>query len=147
MSYPIARRAFVLGLAFLATARGAKAGLFSQEVPENLDLSLNRRTENGLYTANIAPVAQSIRIGSMHEWTVSLTDSKGQAVKDADIVVNGGMPQHGHGLPTAPSVTEQLEDGRYLIEGMKFNMRGWWEITLAVRASAGADSVTFNIVL
>jgi hypothetical protein len=30
---------------------------------------------------------------------------------------------------------------------MKFNMGGWWTVTFAVSAAAGADSVTFNLSL
>ncbi len=57
------------------------------------------------------------------------------------------MPQHGHGLPTAPQVTKNLGDGRYRIEGVKFNMSGWWTFEVAVDSADGSDSVTFNIVL
>ena len=44
----------------------------------------------------------------------------------AAITVDGGMPQHGHGFPTRPRVTRDLDDGTYLLEGMKFSMTGWW---------------------
>ena len=36
------------------------------------------------------------------------------------------MPEHGHGFPTVPEVTEYLGDGKYLVEGLKFSMPGWW---------------------
>jgi hypothetical protein len=68
-------------------------------------------------------------------------------VAQARIQVDGGMPQHGHGLPTKPQVTRELPDGGYLIEGMKFSMTGWWEIKLAIDGPAGADRVTFNTVV
>ena len=35
----------------------------------------------------------------------------------------------------------------YEIEGLRFNMGGWWELKLAIDAPAGADSVTFNLSL
>lgn len=57
------------------------------------------------------------------------------------------MPQHGHGLPTAPAVIEALGDGRFLIEGMKFNMPGWWVLDLVIDGPDGHDTVTFNLVL
>jgi hypothetical protein len=57
------------------------------------------------------------------------------------------MPQHGHGFPTQPRATRELEKGRYLLEGMKFSMPGWWEIKLKVDAAAGHDEVTFNTVI
>jgi hypothetical protein len=34
-----------------------------------------------------------------------------------------------------------------LVEGVKFNMPGWWELDLALEGPAGADTVTFNLVL
>ena len=30
---------------------------------------------------------------------------------------------------------------------MKFNMRGWWEIDLAIEGPEGPDAITFNLVL
>jgi hypothetical protein len=57
------------------------------------------------------------------------------------------MPEHGHGLPTQPRVRRALGDGVYEIEGLRFNMGGWWELKLAIESPAGADSVTFNLSL
>ena len=57
------------------------------------------------------------------------------------------MAQHGHGLPTRPQVTQELSDGTYLIEGMKFSMTGWWEIKLAIESPEGSDKVIFNTVV
>lgn len=52
------------------------------------------------------------------------------------------MPQHGHGLPTNPAVTSYLGKGRYRIDGVRFNMSGWWEFKLAIAAPQGDDQVT-----
>ena len=71
----------------------------------------------------------------------------GTPLEHADLSIDGGMPQHGHGLPTEPQVTEDLGGGRYKVEGMKFNMPGWWTITLKVSGAAGTDSATFNLTL
>jgi hypothetical protein len=50
-------------------------------------------------------------------------------------------------LPTRPQVTEELAEGTYLLEGMKFSMTGWWEIKLAIDSPEGVDKVTFNTVV
>ena len=71
----------------------------------------------------------------------------GAPVTDAQIAVDGGMPQHGHGLPTKPLVRTQVADGTYLLEGMKFSMTGWWEIKLAIQAADCADTAVFNTVI
>ena len=76
-----------------------------------------------------------------------LTTPTGAPVAQARIKIDGGMPQHGHGLPTKPQVTRELSGGGYLIEGMKFSMTGWWEIKLAIDSPEGADQVTFNTVV
>jgi hypothetical protein len=44
-------------------------------------------------------------------------------------------------------VTQELGDGTYLLEGMKFSMTGWWEIKLAIQSNEDADKVTFNTLV
>ena len=56
------------------------------------------------------------------------------------------MPQHNHGLPTAPEVTRYLGEGRYLVEGLRFHMPGWWELRLDISVGDARDSVTFNLM-
>jgi hypothetical protein len=68
-------------------------------------------------------------------------------VDDAEITVDGGMPQHGHGLPTSPQVTQNLGGGDYLVEGVKFQMLGWWEVKFNINANGQSDTVTFNLIL
>lgn len=144
----VSRRTLLLAIPVsLALAGHAHAGLFTRSVPDDLDLSLARLSEGGLYRAALSPDAVPISIGRMHTWTVTLQTATGAPLTRAKIAVDGGMPQHGHGLPTAPQVTRDLGGGRYLIEGVKFNMRGWWTFELAIDAAGGADLVTFNLVL
>jgi hypothetical protein len=83
----------------------------------------------------------------MHSWVITLTDAKKAPVENASFTIDGGMPQHHHGLPTSPQVTTALGAGKYRLEGVKFNRSGWWELRLAIDAAAGADKATFNIVL
>jgi len=44
-------------------------------------------------------------------------------------------------------VTRHLGNGDHLVEGMKFNMGGWWVVKFRVAAEAGRDSVVFNVKL
>ena len=105
-----------------------------------------RVSTQGLYTARLEPT-QPLRPRQMQTVRLVVRDAKGQAVDRAMIAVDGGMPQHGHGLPTRPRVTENLGEGLYVIEGVRFNMGGWWEFTLAITGAAGADRITFNLQL
>ena len=116
-------------------------------VPAVNEFGLGPRTSaGGLYTATLQP-QESLKPRKLQTIQVALKDAKGQAVDGAAITVDGGMPQHGHGLPTQPRVTKALGDGVYVIEGVRFNMGGWWEFKLAITGNAGTDTVTFNLAL
>jgi hypothetical protein len=115
--------------------------------PQGLDLALTRPSDAGRYRVTLQPPAQPAAINALHAWQLTLTTPTGAPVPMARIRIDGGMPQHGHGLPTRPQVTRELPGGGYLIEGMKFSMTGWWEIRLAIDGAAGADRVTFNTVV
>lgn len=115
--------------------------------PEGLNLATERASAHATYQVALHPVAAPVAINKLHAWEVVLRTAGGEPVTGAQITVGGGMPQHGHGLPTQPRVTRALGEGRYLIEGMKFSMPGWWEIKLTIAAAAGADEVTFNTVV
>jgi YtkA-like len=115
--------------------------------PSGLDLSLKKTTEHGFYVASLAADRSPVPVGAIHSWTVKVTSPDGKPVDAAAITIDGGMPQHGHGLPTKPEVTRDLGAGRHLIEGMKFNMAGWWTLTVSINGPRGADKATFNLVL
>ncbi|MCR5886044.1 FixH family protein [Rhizobacter sp. J219] len=129
----------------LALAALATSGCMSP--PKDLDLALTRPTVDGKYVVTLQPPAKPAAINQLHAWQMKLTTPAGTPVPSSRIRVDGGMPGHGHGLPTKPQVTRELPDGGYVIEGMKFSMTGWWEIKLAIEGPAGADRVTFNTVV
>ena len=116
-------------------------------MPSGLDLSLTQSSMDRKYVVELQPPSPTPAINQMHSWQVRLASPNGQPITRAHIEVDGGMPQHGHGLPTHPQVTREVADGVYLLEGMKFSMTGWWEIRLTIQASDGVDKVTFNTVV
>lgn len=115
--------------------------------PEGLDLSTQRATEHGRYRVQIKPLEAVVPVNKMHLWEVRVMRPGGEPVAGAKLAVDGGMPQHGHGLPTRPRVTRELGNGHYLIEGMKFNMSGWWEIKITVADKDASDKATFNLLV
>jgi hypothetical protein len=115
--------------------------------PPGLDLSLEHPSQEKKFIVSLQPPAVPPAINQIHSWQVKLSSADGVPISHAHIGVDGGMPQHGHGLPTRPQVTRELADGTYLLEGMKFSMTGWWEIKLAIDAAEGSDKVTFNRVV
>jgi len=129
----------------LATAALMTAGCMA--TPKNLDLSLAKKSASGVYYVELLPPVQAPAINQMHSWTVKLATADGAPVQGAKFLVDGGMPQHGHGLPTQPRVTREREAGTYMLDGMKFSMAGWWEMKLSIDGPQGADKVTFNTVV
>ena len=107
--------------------------------PPDLDLSMERPTQDKKFVVALQPPATPTAINQIHSWQVKLSTPAGAPVAHARI--------KGHGLPTRPQVTRELADGTYLLEGMKFSMIGWWEIKLAIQTADGADKVTFNRVV
>ena len=118
----------------------------SAERPAPGEFGLGPRTSaEGRYVATLA-TPQPLRPRKLLTVRVTLRDAEGRAVDGAQISVDGGMPQHGHGLPTRPRA-RHLGDGIYEIDGVRFNMGGWWEFRLAIAGPHGADTVTFNLDL
>lgn len=116
--------------------------------PANLDRSMDRTTNHGVFHLQLKSTRTPIPLWRVHQWTLQITDKAGQPVSGALVAVDGGMPDHRHGLPTAPRATTTTAPGGYVIEGVKFSMPGWWVLTIAVKTPDGrSDAVTFNLVL
>jgi hypothetical protein len=136
----------VVGLVVVAAAIWGGMHFFMAP-PDDLDLSREKATAKGIYMTAIAPEVEPVQQGPLHAWVLTIKTPDGKPVEGAEIVVDGGMPQHGHGLPTSPAVVGYLGEGRYKIDGVRFNMSGWWELKFAIKAPPGEDSVVFNITL
>ncbi len=119
----------------------------SQSAPADLDTSTERLTDNGVFRVSWSSDPASPPLNQIHTWTIHVETADGQAIDNAEITVDGGMPDMNHGLPTSPQVTENLGNGDYLVEGMKFQMLGWWEAKFNINANGQSDNVTFNLIL
>jgi hypothetical protein len=75
-----------------------------------------------------------------------LTDEQGP-IEDAALTVTGGMPEHNHGMPTQPQITQQLAAGRYLLEGVRFHMPGLWRITAVVTRESAPVTIVIDFEL
>jgi len=117
------------------------------DVPSGLDYSATRLSDKGLFRVSYTPSTGTVPINQMHQWTLHVETADGQPVDSATISVDGDMPQHGHGMPTRPSVTKNLGNGDYLVEGMKFQMGGWWLVDFTITADAQSDAAHFNMML
>jgi len=86
-------------------------------------------------------------INRMHSWILYIESESGEPIEGADIEVDGGMPAHDHGLPTRPRVTEDLGDGYYRLDGVRFHMSGYWEMVVTIRSDEADDTVVIPLTL
>ena len=105
--------------------------------------NLANESLNVKYSSSIEPIA----INVMHEWILTIESASGYPVKNADVTVEGGMPEHNHGLPTEPKVTKNLGNGRYLLQGVRFHMSGFWEMKVTIRVEGDEHVVIFPLEL
>ena len=112
-----------------------------------LDFSKTRLSENGLFRVSYASSQNIVPVNQIHQWTLHVETADGQLVENATISVDGDMPEHGHGLPTRPQVTEYLGNGDYRVEGVKFQMGGWWVMDFTITSDNHTDAVHFNMKL
>ncbi len=148
--------------------------LKAQNAPPDLNIDSFQLSREQNYFAHIEVhtttsdrAAETVPLNKIHQWRLLLTDMDGAAVSGAKIEITGHMPGHVHGLPTQPVVNREIEPGVYLVEGVKFQMKGWWVMkfhitpekkltaenaisnpgSTATTAFPYLDTVTFNLVL
>jgi hypothetical protein len=98
-----------LAAALLATSAAcghlAMMGRGSAERPGAEAFGLGPRVSaRQTYTATLQP-QEPLRVRRLQTVAVRITHPNGMPVESAVIAVDGGMPEHGHGLPTQPRVT------------------------------------------
>ncbi len=113
--------------------------------PDRIDTSRSQMSEKGLFRVSYKPEIDPIKINTLHAWQVKVLDTKGDPVEGAKITFKGDMPEHGHGMPTEPQMAEEQPGGVYIIDGIKFQMPGWWMVKLIIHSSTGMDTVTFQL--
>lgn len=129
--------------------------LAGQNAPPDLDISSFQISRKQQYFAHIEVVSTTQQgevlapLNEIHKWHLILSNLSGEPIENANVEIIGHMPGHVHGLPTEPRVTEEVEPGVYKVEGVKFQMKGWWVMQFNVtdeKASSKDDSVVFNLV-
>lgn len=103
-------------------------------------------SENGVYALSFESSIEPIEINQMHSWVLHIT-ADGAPVANAKLSIAGGMPAHKHGLPTSPRVTDELSDGQYRLEGIRFHMHGQWQLSIEIIADGKADTVIVDLTL
>ncbi len=107
--------------------------------------TLSASSANGIQLEVFSQL-EPLQINSIHSWHLRLSSS-GFPVTGASITMSGGMPDHDHGLPTQARVTEELEPGVYLLEGIRFHMPGRWELLFSIEHEGKTDLATIEFRL
>jgi hypothetical protein len=104
-------------------------------------------SQRGLFVVSYQSELLPLQINKLHAWVLHIEDADGNSVTGAHIEASGGMPVHDHGLPTYPRVTEELGEGDYRLDGMRFHMTGAWEITITIVADEKTDTTVVTVTL
>ncbi|HJQ54630.1 MAG TPA: FixH family protein [Gemmatimonadaceae bacterium] len=103
-------------------------------------------SHNHAYTASISPRSGVIGLNQQRDWMVEVRAFSGMPVGGATLTLKCWMPDDPEAGTSLPKVTE-IGGGRYRVEGMRFDRRGWWNLKLRISGAAGTDSLAFNLVL
>ena len=126
-------------------AMGHEHAMLHAPPPKDIDYATQKMTANNIFSVSYKSIGGHIRLNRIHSWEISINDAEGKPVNDAKITVVGDMPEHGHGLPTQPEVYNLGAAGLYRIDGMKFQMPGWWVVTVNIMTDNMHDAVSFNL--
>ncbi|MEY4641666.1 MAG: hypothetical protein RLZZ227_1660 [Pseudomonadota bacterium] len=101
---------------------------------------------SGELRASFSSDTLPIPLNRIHMWTLHIETADGSPLEHAQVTVDGGMPAHRHGLPTAPIVSV-VGAGDYRIEGLRFHMQGAWELTVKVEQAGTRDTIVIPLTL
>lgn len=104
-------------------------------------------SKNGHFVVSYVAELQPLTINRIHRWTLHVETAGGEPLAAAAISISGGMPEHNHGLPTEPRVVESLGNGNFRVDGMRFHMRGFWELRVSIDDGRHSDVVTIPLQL
>ncbi len=102
-------------------------------------------SQKGLFKVSLRGITKTAPFNKMHHWHIRLATRQGKVISGARIEVSGKTLDHDHSLPTSPKVDEENERGHYLLEGVKFDRQGRWQLKLNISTQVGHDTALFNI--
>jgi hypothetical protein len=79
--------------------------------------------------ATLDALPAPITVNRFYESSLRVTDADGNGISGLQLQVRGRMPEHAHGLPSEPQITEKGQ-GHYQVRGLSFNMPGRWVIEI-----------------
>jgi hypothetical protein len=120
--------------------------LFSASAADVNLPDLNGVTDQG-FKIEIYSELSPLSINTIHSWHIRVLDRDDEILELEELNVFGGMPEHDHGLPTQPEVTMRLDNGDYLLEGVRFHMQGRWELQIEFQYAGVDDTAIIDFEL
>jgi YtkA-like protein len=103
-------------------------------------------SHNGAYRASLVPSSDPAGRLDSTAWTVEVQTATGAPVKDATLALESWTPDDDGAPATRARVTRYVGDGRYEVEGLRLDRRGWWNVRLQISRPGATDSLAFNLV-
>lgn len=110
------------------------------------DASFSFKSEAHNIAVSLDGKKHFMALNKIQHWDLVLKHADGTPVSNAEISFDGGMPSHGHGLPTTPKVIHQ-QGNEFLIRGVKFSMSGVWELYVDIKVEDKSVRLTLEIDL
>ena len=104
------------------------------------------RSNAGGYDVAIRTLPPEVPLNAPFAVRVMITPKDGGSTSDLAVEVDAGMPEHFHGMNTAPRVT-RAADGAFLAEGLLFHMPGLWELRVDITRGPRSERAQTDIVL
>lgn len=118
-----------------------------QAVADDCSDGCEAQSRNGYFQVMAMPAEGDIALREHHDWILTVQDAEGSPVMLDGLSVAGGMPGHGHGLPSQPKVAEYLGEGRYRFTGFLFNMHGDWTLRFHMGRGGVQDVADVTLTL
>lgn len=121
--------------------------VFAPEAPPPKENGGDLSTVQGKYHLSWKVIPDPVVVGELFEVETRVVDADGKEVEGGSVTVDARMPQHGHGMATAPEADPGVCEaeickhpgGVYRTRGMKFHMMGEWTVTFVIEGPAGTD--------
>ncbi len=102
---------------------------------------VERTSDKGLFHIKLSSKGELLIYGR-NELDIYVTDNKGSGIEGATIQITPWMPEHGHGSPWPPTVTEK-GNGLYRAV-IPIIMIGHWELKFTIRKGDLEDIAVFD---
>jgi hypothetical protein len=150
----VARRsAALVGLSVAACGDGHNHGTADagydcsiEDRDDTFVAGLEKLGDNGTLTFRLASSTPAPPSRGDNTWMIDVLGG-GSPVTGATLTLTPFMPDHRHGTPITPVVTEQL-GGQYQATPVNLWMPGLWEVTIeATPAGGAADSAVYRFCI